>query len=299
MELYASAVLDYENKRRSARQEFSLGFQSWQEQCSGSRGFGGQKVSVGYLMTHHALWEEEDPFRLKMLPEFVGLCFSYLFDEVSAFARLLRCVGVSQSQAIRESKDHMNFLLEDAYEHVWLWGLSKHPYFSPWLGNPVKSELTTALWSTVKELALKQQTHICAALWSGGANSKEFESYELIDATVGRIIAKEIKKSQRKRLTPNHNEQVIIKAINEGRRSISFCYALDQGGVEPRNGWLDTSNPYPWPGSYVDAYKTNQVANKNFWKKKIQDYKNDVQTKFQNLIHRKKRIKNSPTRRGE
>lgn len=107
------------------------------------------------------------------------------------------------------------------------------------------------------------------------------------------------KKPRPQTKTPNHDEHVIIGAINEGCRGISFCRALDEGEVKPRRGWEDRSNPYPWPGSYVNAYTTNHVRNKLFWKKRINDYKNDTQTKFLKLIHRTKQPKNSPTRQGE
>jgi hypothetical protein len=89
------------------------------------------------------------------------------------------------------------------------------------------------------------------------------------------------RKSSQKVNKPTAAERHIIKAINDGLAGAAFCRRLDINELPPRVGWLSLRPPKPvWPRTYQQAYCHGTAMERRFWRKRIQDYKNDIKRKF-------------------
>jgi hypothetical protein len=128
---------------------------------------------------------------------------------------------------------------------------------------------------------------------------KRIEERTLWEKMLARLGEKPTKRRPSRGTSPTDDEKVIIAAINEGVRGPTFCHRLDERKVKPRPRWESKGQTFPWPGSYVSAYTKGHPKVRARWRKKIQDYKHYVQTKFPDLIHRKAPQKHSTTREGE
>jgi hypothetical protein len=317
MQNYASAFLDYENKRRLAEQRYRIAFQSWKE-----------KIRLPLQKSNPLASSPVSDSCPQLMRELMHLCLSVIYAELGAFAVLLRQLGIESQRALGELDTHTKAALEEAYTDKWLSGwryLSslqfetpdliaayKKAYFGWDPDNAAENYRISNLWSILSDCTLEVMANTHRELWSPRAKFKEFEAFQGIDRITEMLmrmdqkfdsfIQKNIKKNKRTNGEPDTDERKIINAINEGLKGKGFCAWLDAEDppVKPRKSWIDRDSLNPkWPGKYVKAYTTGPVKIRESWKKKIQDYKNDIKTKYPDLINKKNNRKNSPARPGE
>ena len=304
---YATAVLEYENKRHKLQKEFNNEFGSWKKK------YGTPQESNKPIYTGASLrpppqdinQPESETFEdnVELIKGLWSIYSSYVQDTITAYAILLRRLQVDKSLGQGEVDKFVEVLLDEVYRYKWCYAIEQMRYFLPSFQHELLSETWKYFESSIRERNSKTYIRLC----SPRLKWRQILEYDAVagnQQTLKRLeqkIESIINSSKRRRSPhkPNKNEKAIIDAINEGCRGVSFCHFLDAHNVGPRSGWELKSNPFPWPGCYVNAYTKSHVKSKNFWRKRIQDYKNDTQGKFPSMINRKKSVRNSRTRRGE
>ena len=106
------------------------------------------------------------------------LCLLFVVRENSAFALLLRQLGIERSHSLMELEKNLNAILEETQYQKWNYGLLQDSQFN----EQIDSDWISGLWSTLEDTARDLlRNHVHPVLWSPGTRFDELAAYNRIE----------------------------------------------------------------------------------------------------------------------